>query len=126
MGLRLEEQGWLLKALRGVALARRETEVCCFTPHTCLVHWLSSEAMMLTVRSSSSPAALSSFFLTCREQRNQSCRRLVPRLVGGAVGSYRPKPIPCCYTKATMHAIPPSHRTLSLPMKMANSVLRPC
>lgn len=45
-----------------------------FPPHrpTCLVHWLSSEAMMLTVRSSSSPAALSSFFFTCgRDTQSQ-------------------------------------------------------
>lgn len=85
---------------------------------------------MLTVRSSSSPAALSSFFLTCREQQNQRCRWLVRRLAVGAVGSYGPKPIPCCHVKATicMHACDPPFlfHTLSLPMKMANSVLRPC
>lgn len=91
----------------------------------CLVTLRRSEAMTLTHRSSSSPAALS------------SCLRFTCGFRGGVWGEGRrgaqrgtppPRNVPC-RTRQPLQSAPPTDtvekRTLSLPMKSANSVLSP-
>ncbi len=100
-------------------------------PPTCLVHRLSSEAMMLTVRSSSSPAALSSFFFTCRRIRYREGQDFVWQLSRGrCLATLSPQIDPPLHPQllltygapTTPHCqltLPPK-RSLSLPLKIGN------